>query len=81
MAYRLNYQGTGHGDLYVWDDGTRPSRFSPWPGIKAATLYGLVGFGLLTRAIDPWVLTLGIGFALYLNDRWETANIARHFDR
>jgi len=81
LAYRLNYRSSGHGDVYAWDDGSRPSQFSPWPGIKFATLNLLIFFGLVSRAIDPWVLTLGIGFALYLNDRWETANIARHFDR
>ena len=79
MEYRLNYRGSGHGDVYAWDDGSRPSQFSPWPGLKFATLNLLAFFGFVSRAIDPWVLTAGICFALYLNDRWETAINRRKF--
>jgi hypothetical protein len=74
MAYRRSY---GSINLYAWDDGTRPSLFSPWPGLKAGALALLGCFGILTRVIDPWVLTLGICFVLYFNDRWETAITTR----
>ena len=54
-----------------WDDGTRPSRFTPWPNVAfvVAVLWWTWG---MASGLSAWVMIPGFFFALYLIDHWVT---------
>ena len=72
MKYRRAWNH--HTDLWSgweWDDGTRPSRFTPWPTIAFLVAMAWTVWGL-SRGLSAWVMIPGFYFSLYLIDYWET---------
>ena len=54
-----------------WDDGTRPSRFTPWPTAAFIVAFLLWSWGIAS-GLSAWVMTPCYFFALYLIEHWET---------
>ena len=55
-----------------WDDGTRPSRFTPWPTIAFIVAVCWASWGLAV-GISAWTVIPGFCFAMYLIECWVTA--------